>query len=127
MILLKFLFVLFGLLAESEQFKADSHAFLFTLVAPDGNGPQKMSLSPGVNGGIQCDRNWGPSFGLNKYRYGIGSRCDLRFLVQCNKFIGHFNFGGGFECPSNMDRWRSYPSADGDLSINELEVFQVKF
>lgn len=64
---------------ESGQFKADRHAFLFTLVAPDGNGPQKMSLSQGVNGGIQCDRRWGPSFGL-KDRHGFGSRYDLRFF-----------------------------------------------
>jgi len=121
MILLKFLNVLFGLLAESEQFKADSHAFLFTLVAPDGNGPQKMSLIPGVKGGIQCDRRWGPSFGLKGRHY------DLRFLGQYNKFIGYVNFGGGFECPSNKDGWGSYPSGDSNLSINELEVFQVKF
>jgi len=121
MILLKFLNVLFGLLAESEQFKADSHAFLFTLVAPDGNGPQKMSLIPGVKGGIQCDRRWGPSFGLKGRHY------DLRFLGQYNKFIGYVNFGGGFECPSNKDGWGSYPSGDSNLSINKLEVFQVKF
>ena len=127
MIFLKFLFVLFGLLAESEQFKADSDAFLFTLVDPDGHGPQKMSLSPGVNGGIQCGRRWGPSFGL-EYHYVVGfQRYDLRFEGQHDKFKGYFDFGGGFECPSNMDRWRSYPFADGYLSINELEVFQVKF
>lgn len=121
MILLKFLFVLFGFLAESQQFKADSDAFIFTLVDPGGNGPQKMSLSPGVNGGIQCRRSWGPSFGVGFYRY------DLRFEGQQDKFIGYFDFGGGFERPSNVDRWRSYPLAEGYLSINELEVFQVQF
>lgn len=122
MILLKFVFVLFGFLAESEQFKADSDAFLFTLVDPGGNGPQKMSRSPGVNGGIQCGRSWGPSFGLGQfYHY------DLRFVGQQDKFIGYFDFGGGFEHPSNMDRWRSYPLPEGYLSINELEVFQVQF
>ena len=125
MMLLKFLFVLFGLLAESEHFKADSKAFLFTLVDPHGNGPQKFSLCPGGNGGIQCARNLGPSFGVDSH-YGLHSRYDLHLLGDINGFGGSFNLGRGFECPPNAD-WSYYLGGGSYLSLNELEVFQVKF
>ena len=126
MIFLKFLFVLLGILAEREQFKADRDAFLFTLVGPVENGPQKISLYPGVNGGIHCGRNLGPSFGLG---YGIEA-CgdyDFRFVGRGTDFLGSFNFGRAFECPSIMGRWSPFFRGGCDLSFSELEVFQVKF
>ena len=127
MIFLKFLFVLLGILAEREQFKADSDAFLFALVGPVENGPQKISLNPGViNGGIHCGRNLGPSFGLGYGMEACGDY-DLRFVGRGTDFLGSFNFGHAFECPSNMGRWSPFFRRDCDLSFSELEVFQVKF
>ena len=126
MIFLKLLFVSFGLLAETVQFKADNDAFLFTLVGPDETGPQKISLNPGVNGGIHCARNWGPSFGL-EFRIETGDgHCDLHFWGEAKYFVGQFKLGGAFERPSNMDRWSSIFGGD-TFYFNELEVFQVKF
>ena len=126
MMILKFLFVLFGLLAECEQFRPDRGAFLFSLVDPDGTGPQKIGRSPRMNGGIQCSRNWGPSFGLYSDADHHYSSYALRFWGQDNQFYGSFHLGGGFECP-NIDRWMSPDFGGNQCSFNELEVFQVNY
>lgn len=111
---------------ECEQFKADRGAFLFTLVDPDGNGPQKIGRSPRMNGGIHCSRNWGPSFGLYSDADHHYSSYALRFWGQDNQFYGSFHLGGGFECP-NIDRWMSPDFGGNQCSFNELEVFQVNY
>lgn len=110
--------------------KYDKDAFLFILV--DESAPQKISHSPTLkDGGILCDRNSGPSFGLKYYeqqpnRKIICYHNDLRFLGQGNRFVGSFYLGGAFECPPNMRRLRNY-FGGYHPSFDELEVFEVKF
>lgn len=115
---------------ETEQFKADGEAFLFTLVDLDGNGPQKMRLRKGLIGGIQCRREYGPSFALQYEVDHHFERHDyyysLRFWSQGNELKGRFNVESGFELPPKIDRWRSLYFGD-HLSFNELEVFQVNY
>lgn len=113
---------------EKVLYKEDKDAFLFTHV--DGNRPQKISHSPTLkSGGILCDRNSGPSFGLeyiDQRKGRIGYHKDLRFVGQGNGFIGTFNLGGAFERPPNMNRLK-YHFGGYRPSFNEMEVFEVKF
>ena len=101
------------------QLKADSDAFLFTLVNPGGNGSVKINLKSGQNGGIRCHRDLGPTFGTSNYY-------DFQLWSKGNSNLSNLDLGHGFTCPPNVDK-KTYFSGKTPLSLDEVEVFEVNF
>ena len=93
----------------------DSQSFLFSLVRPSVGDPIKIVKKPDASGGIRCHKDWGPTFGNQKFY-------DLRIWYNakdCNLDLGY-----AFVCPENADK-KKYFTGKSPSDIDEMEVFQV--
>lgn len=106
----------FRYLASTKAAVEDSQSFLFSLVKPSGGDPIRIVRKPGASGGIRCCKDWGPSFGTERFY-------DLQIWHTGGK--SNLELGYGFMCPANADK-EKYFTSKAPFGIDEMEVFQVE-
>ena len=112
---------LFLYAGSAGRFKEDRNAFLFSLVNPSRNEPNKMNAVVGSRTGIHCSSELGPCFGV-KGCHNLKMGDNLNLTSECQLFHGAV----GFQCPANVN-FCTFFTGINIFTISELEVFKVNF
>lgn len=111
-------------LYSGNDFKEDSHSFLFSLVNPSGSRPARINRKPGGYGGIHCETGIGPCFGHEHYFNLTVIVLDVPGIFHCRVFDQGTR--DDFQSPSEV-AFTTYFTGEDTFAVSELEVFKVNF
>lgn len=111
-------------LYSGNDFKEDSHSFLFSLVNPSGSRPARINRKPGGYGGIHCETGIGPCFGHEHCFNLTVIVLDVPGIFHCRVF--DHGTRDDFQSPSQV-AFTAYFTGEDTFAVSELEVFKVNF